>query len=159
MYEKRYGSLIYLESFFKWGYKPNVMINTDGQHEKLTCFKRDDKTEADRSCVVNWRNEYHVFGSYKERRQISKLSGLNLKRIGELAFDHYRGACSVMNNQFIFLCFNTDRDRKDTKRCRRATGPLGTFSEVASTNHDHRSILTSSSDCKLHFFITFHLYF
>ena len=121
-----------------------MVIDSQGEQEELTCFEKDDKTEAYRSCSLTWQNRFHVFGGDNERKQISRLNGHKMERIGDLAFDHYWGACSVMNNQFIFLCFND----ASYKRCRRSTGPLETFSEVALANNDHRWIQTSCSESK-----------
>ena len=124
-----------------------MLINSEGEQKELSCFVQDDKTEARMSCSINWKNELHVFGGWREKRQISRLNGYRLERIGELAFDHYWGACSVMANQFIYLCFNI-RDENDLKRCRRSTGPLETFIEISLTNHGHRFTKTSCSESK-----------
>ena len=48
-----------------------------------------------------------VFGGWYEERQISRLDGFKLKRIGSLDFDHEDGACSVMHGE-IYLCFDWD---------------------------------------------------
>ena len=79
-----------------------MLINSAGGQEELACFEREDRTEALGSCSVNWQNQMHIFGGYTEKRQISRLSGFELQRIGDLAFDHYIGSCSLMANQFIF---------------------------------------------------------
>ena len=70
------------------------------------------ETEAEGSCFINWQNQMIIFGGHNIKRQISQLDGHKLKRIGTLAFDHYRAACTVMNNEFIFLCFNGATSRK-----------------------------------------------
>ena len=124
-----------------------MLINLAGGQEELTCFERDDNTEALYSCFINWENQLFIFGGATEKRQISRLSGYKLERLGDLPFDHYWAACSVMANQYIFLCF----DWNDTKRCRRSTGPLEQFSEVALSTHAHRRIETSCSESKLSF--------
>ena len=125
-----------------------MLINSAGEQKELACFDRDATTEAEFSCSVNWNNEFFIFGGKNEKRQISRLTGHKLKRIGDLTFDHYFGACSVMANQFVFLCFNF-ADSNDSKRCRRSNGPLEQFSEVALSTYEHRRILTSCSDSKL----------
>ena len=126
------------------GWKPVMLINSEGQQEELACFERDDNTEAFNSCSLTWRNQLHVFGGDTERRQISRLTGYKLERIGDLPFDHYVAACSVMANQYIYLCF----DWNTPKQCRRSTGPLETFSKLAMSNHDHVRAPTSCSDSK-----------
>ena len=118
-----------------------MLINSKDEQKELSCFERDDKTDAYGSCSVNWRNQFHVFGGFNEKRQISRLNDYRLERIGSLAFDHGHGACSVMANQFIFVCFQFVSS--DYKRCRRSTGPLKTFTEITPSNHDHGGATTS----------------
>ena len=121
-----------------------MLINFEGEQEELACFERDDNTEAYRACSLTWRNQLHVFGGNVERRQISRLTGYKLERIGDLPFDHYDGACSLMANQFIYLCF----DNNNPKQCRRSTGPLDNLSELPESTHNHREAPTSCSDSK-----------
>ena len=121
-----------------------MLINPAGMQQELTCFDQDDTTEAVFSCSVNWQNELFIFGGFNEKRQISRLSGHKLERVGDLSFDHYNGACSVMADKFILLCF----DWNNSQRCRRSTGPLETFSEVMLSAHVHQGIQTSCSDSK-----------
>ena len=127
-------------------WRPAELINPDGEQNELICLDRRSETEAYFSCSVNWKNQLHVFGGSANKRQISRLNGYRLERIGSLTFDHYWGACSVMASQYIFLCFNFDS--KDTKRCRRSTEPNGTFTEVALSKHDHRYTQISCSESK-----------
>ena len=139
------------------GWNPAYQLNSVGEQEELTCFKRDEvTTEAHYSCSINWKNQYYVLGGNNQKRQISRLSGSKLERIGNLAFDHKSGACSVMANQFIFMCFD-ESDSKNIndgiRRCRRSTGSgrgnlLGKFTEVALSSHHHRRIQISCSDSK-----------
>ena len=124
-----------------------MLVNSAGEQKELTCFEPDSNTEAFLSCSITWNNQLFIFGGKHEKRQISKLTGHKLQRVGDLDFDHYFGSCSVMGNKYIFLCFN-DLDSNDWKRCRRSTGPLEQFSEVALSTHNHRNIQTSSSDSK-----------
>ena len=125
-----------------------MLINSAGDQEELACFQRDSNTDAYRSCSINWNNQLFIFGGETERRQISRLTGHKLERIGDLTFDHDFAACSVMSSQYIFLCFNL-ADSNDHKRCRRSTGPLDQFSEVALSTYNHGYSQTSSSDSKL----------
>lgn len=129
------------------GWQPAILLNTAGEQEELGCFERDDTTQAEFSCAVNWNNQMFIFGGWSRSRQISKLTGHKLEHIGDLSFDHRAGACSVMANRFIFLCFNR-ADSNDWKRCRQSSGPLEQFSEVALASHRHLYGLTSSSESK-----------
>ena len=129
-----------------------MLINSVGGQEELTCFERDDTTEAMYSCSVNWENQFFIFGGWAKKRQVSRLSGYKLKREGDLLFDHYMGACSVMANEYIFLCFSApsaDTGMDDYLQCRRSTGPLKEFSELDFSIQYHMMIQTSCSDSKL----------
>ena len=123
-----------------------MLINSAGEQKELSCFERGDITDATYSCLINWKNHLFVFGGWYEKRQISRLSGYRLERIGTLDFDHQYGACSVMANQFVFLCFNLHSS--DHKRCRRSTGPLKPFTEVTLAKHEHSNTQTSCSESK-----------
>ena len=126
-----------------------MLLNTTGEQRELTCFERDDKTQAYYSCSINWNNQFFIFGGRSEaKRQISRLTGHKLERVGSLKFDHIRGSCSVMAKKTIFLCFNSQTSN-DYKRCRQSTGPLEQFSEVPLSKYYHRHTRTSCSDSKL----------
>ena len=120
------------------------------------CLDRGDFTQtSDNSCFVTWKNELFVFGGRGEHQQISRLFGQKLERVGDLSFDHYDGACSVMAHKFIFLCFGWG----NYQRCRRSTGPLERFSEVALSTHKHQSTQTSCSDSKFLSSLSYSLFF
>ena len=138
-------SILVLNSFRTW--KPAMLLNSEGELKELTCFERDDTVEALYSCSINWNNQLFIFGGGSSGRQISRLTGHKLERVGTLSFYQSNGGCSVMNNKFIYLCFN--HAYTDHKRCRRSTGPLEQFSQVALSTHDHSQARTSCSDCKL----------
>ena len=129
-----------------------MLINSAGEQEELTCFDRDDHVQAAFACSINWQNELFIFGGsnkgHNEQRKISRLSGHKLEHVGDLSFDHYNGACSVMANKTIFLCFGLSNSDTDSKLCRHSTGPFEKFSEVTLSTHLHRGIQTSCSDSK-----------
>ena len=126
---------------------PAWLVNSEGQKNELSCFDRDHHTDGHKACSINWKNQLHVFGGHTEKRQISRLNGYRLERIGTLPFDHSLGGCSVMANQFIFLCFHWSSDSQ-YKRCRRSTGPLDVFSEIPLANHNHHKTQPSCSESK-----------
>ena len=131
------------------GWKPAMLLNSESEQEVLACFERDQETAAYFSCSINWNNQLFIFGGHltKHRRQISRLTGHKLEKVGSLNFEHRQGSCSVMANKVIYLCFGLYSD--DSQRCRRSTGPLEQFSEVALSTYDHAHTQTSCSDCKL----------
>ena len=135
--------ILVLNSFGGW--KPAMLLNSEGEQKELACFERDDTTEAYNSCSINWNNQLFIFGGISDKRQISRLTGHKLEKVGTLDFVHYFGACSVMNNRFIYLCFNF----ADGNRCRRSTGPLEQFIQVSLSSYAHAATQTSCSDSKL----------
>ena len=126
----------------KW--KPAMLVNSAGDQQELGCFEKAVKTDAYQSCSLTWNNKLFIFGGAYERKQISRLDGYKLNRIGSLFFDHQYGACSQMNNKYIFLCFSS----KDTTTCRRSTSPLESFVKIASSTYSHRGISVSASESK-----------
>ena len=100
-------------------------------------FEYGSNTEAYHSCSLTWRGDFFIFGGIDEKTQISKLSGCKLERISSLAFHHKQGACSNVNDEWIYLCFNTD-DSADYKKCRRSNSPSGTYQSISDSNEDHR---------------------
>ena len=77
----------------------------------------DQDTEAYCSCSISWQNQFFVFGGSSQRRQISKLIGCELTRVGTLDFDHYRGGCANVADNQLYLCFNIGTST-DSKNCR-----------------------------------------
>ena len=78
----------------------------------------DDDTEVYRSCSATLNGELFVFGGYSEsnnlRKQVSKVKGCGLKRIGDLSYDFYQGACGtyLMPDERILLCFSESYQRQ-----------------------------------------------
>ena len=129
------------------GWKPTVIIDQLGRKKELNCFEKEKKVEAYGSCFLKWNNKLHVFGGDYEKRQISRLDGYRLKRIGSLSFNHMDGTCTIMNDT-IFLCFNTD-NHYDSRKCRKSNSPTGVFTEIPSSFYRHPWSTVSSSDSKL----------
>ena len=146
--------------------KPAVLVNSLGEEEELSCFKtdsdtlkKDSDTEASyQSCPVSWQNKMLIFGGSKEKRQISRIDDFHLTRIGTLAFDHWFGGCTIMNDELIFLCF----DKNGAKICHFATDPLGftptvsSFTPTVSSFYKHEEAPVSASGSKLLTFLFAH---
>ena len=124
-----------------------VLVNSAGEQQEITCFEPDENTETS-PCSIIWKSHLFILGGATHKRQISRLIGHRLKRVGKLSFNHDE-TCGVMGNKYIFLCFTSGSTTNDLKRCRRSTGPLEQFSEVASSTHLHRNIQISCSNSKL----------
>ena len=136
------GKVLVLNSYQSW--KDAMLIDPTGEQEQLICFEKIGSTHAYGSCAINHQNMLHIFGGYRDRRQISRLSGYYLERIGDLTFDFAWGGCSVMENGRIFLC----NPSEPVYKCRRSTGPLKNFAQIESSAYNHFNIQTSCSDSK-----------
>ena len=121
--------------------KAPLLVDAKGQNDRNIIMSFGEDTEVYKSCSVTYRNRFHIFGGDSEKRQISEVTKCELKRIGTLDFDHEYGACSNVDDQKIYLCF----DEKDKKECRSAVDPLGVFTEVERSSYDHRKIRTAAS--------------
>ena len=77
-----------------------MLINTvTGDQEELTCFERDSDTEAFYSCFINWKNQLFIFGGQTNKRQISRLTGHRLKRVG-----HLQGGSKIFELKTYDIC-------------------------------------------------------
>ena len=83
------------------------MIDPTGSQAELSCFEHDNNTQLFLSCSVSWQNQMIIFGGRMRTRQVSRLDGYRLNRIGNLSFDHEDGTCTVMNDE-IYLCFSSN---------------------------------------------------
>ena len=91
----------------------------------------DDDTEAFFSCSSLLNGELFVFGGYSTKQKqvnfksrtcsviklwfkVSKVIGCELKRIGDLSYEFYRGACGTFNfpEERIMLCFSSAHKSK-----------------------------------------------
>ena len=138
----------------------NKAVITDGNGKEE--YQGDDfsftfgkNTEVYGSCSVTWRGELFIFGGDEETKQISKLNGCQLERIGSLSFNHDFGTCAVVNDEDIYLCFN-DGGSADLKRCRKANEPMGVFKEINQSNYEHRYTRIGASSGK-YFFANFNI--
>ena len=112
-----------------------VVIDENGKEEDDFSFTFGENTEVSFSCSITWHGELYIFGGDTETKQITKLNGCKLERVGRLAFHHKYGSCAVVNDQDIYLCF----DRESSKTCRKASEPMGIFEEINQTRYHHKS--------------------
>ena len=64
-----------------------------------------------------------------------------------MAFDSYFGACTNVDDQQIYLCFNYDSS--DSKKCRTGFSPVGEFEQTTDSLFTHDNIRLASSKGKL----------
>ena len=127
------------------GWKPAVLVNSEGKQEELGCFTFDQDSEAQYSCSLVWNNEPYIFGGRYKKRQISKVNSYKLQVVGSLPFDLHTGACTNMADRKLFLCF----DLSHKKVCHWTTEPLGSFKTISDTTYNHDQIRIDSSERKL----------
>ena len=125
------------------GNKQAFSIDLSGGYQKLD-FKFGQGTEVYFSCSLQWLNNYYVFGGQNEKKQVSMVSGNRLERKGTLDFNFLYGACTVLNQFTIVLCFDWD----ERNVCRQSTNPLGSFRKLPNSNYDHRRTRITSFDGK-----------
>ena len=124
---------------------PVVITDSNGKVEfagEDFDFEFGHQTEVDGSCSVTYRGDFYVFGGSYLDRQISKLEGCSLKRIGDLDFDFQVGGCAAVNEESIYLCFR----RYDYKRCFFGTDPVGTFHNVTESHFNHARTRVAAND-------------
>merc|ERR1711892_844802 len=61
-----------------------VLTNSDGFEDRDFNFEVDERSEVYNSCSLTWENELFVFGGYKRKTQISKVTSCRLEPIGQL---------------------------------------------------------------------------
>jgi len=95
-----------------------VLIKFDGGVEEKLDFTMGTDTSALRSCSATLNGESFVFGGYgtPQNKQISKIEGCSLKRIGELPVEFGTVACGTYlfdGKERVMLCFPLS----DKKKC------------------------------------------
>ena len=91
------------------------------------------------------KRELCLWGLWKPR-QISKIDGCRLRRIGELDFDHGFGGCANVNDEKILLCFSFF----DGDKCRSSKSLTGIFEAITRSNYKHVYTKTDSIKSKIY---------
>ena len=110
-------------------------------------FEFGKDTEVYQSCSLQWKNQYYVFGGQKQDKQVSMIVDNRLKLKGTLDFNFKEGACTVLNQHIIVLCFG-GLSKFVRKVCRQSKNPIGSFTKMPDSNHNHRAIRIASFDGK-----------
>lgn len=121
-----------------------VITNAAGRQDRNFVFLYDELAEVNNGCAVTWRNEFFIFGGRSQDKQISKLIGCQLQRVGQLAFNHQFAACANVADEKLYLCFN--QASGDWNKCRVATSPTSVFAEINRSSHDHRRTRIAASE-------------
>ena len=112
-----------------------IITNSSGLEDRLFRFELENTTQIYRSCSITWQNRHYVFGGSMHRTQISQIVGCQLKKIGDLSFDHNNGRCANDQDEKLYLCFNSNTN--DYQKCRIGTSPTGQFVEITSSYAEH----------------------
>ena len=127
-------------------FKRAFSINLSG-YDQIN-FQYDKNTEIHGSCSLQWHNHFYVFGGFNLWRQVSMVKSNRLEQKASLDFNFHLGACTVLNQQTIILCF----DNVEKRVCRQSNKPLGLFTKLRDSNYDHRVIRMASFDGKSIFY-------
>ena len=114
--------------------KPPMIIDGNGQSKDIE-FEYGSETQMSGSCSIIWRGTMYVFGSSKEKRQISKVDQCQLKRVGNLPFNVYQGGCANQGDSRIYLCFYNYNDAATWATCKYSSSPTGSFSTVSRNSY------------------------
>ena len=128
----------------------NVPVITDasGRVDTNTGFTFGENTSVFEVCSVTFQNEFYIYGGKGSfARQISKIVGCRLDRVGTLPFDHQYATCATSGDDRIYLCFDY-RGSVDEKKCRFATHPEGPFSNVPDSYFGHTGARIAASPSK-----------
>ena len=96
----------------------------------------------------------YAFGGFDHMRQISQVIGCGLERIGNLEFDLFAGACTVIDSKQIMLCFHGVPTAKEGRVCRVAQSPTGPYNTIQESNYHHYATNIASNEGKSRLLIT-----
>ena len=128
-----------------------LITNSSGYEDRDINFQLGHSTQVYQSCGLTYRGEHFIFGGSSKTTQIAKIDGCQLKPIGQLAFQYYRGACANVAEEQVYLCFNAN-SWTDHKKCRKAPSPLSEFEETQQSTVEHTSTRIAASQSKSSFF-------
>ena len=125
------------------GWKRPILADVTGREDREVYFRTNGINTYD-SCSIMWQNNWYMFGS---GNQVIELSSCELRQIGRLPFTFSQGACTVTNDENIYLCFSTE----EYKLCRILSDPLGNATEVIDSIYDHKIITIAAGEGNLSF--------
>ena len=130
---------------------PPVITDANGRFDTNNfLFMYGENTWAHYSCSLTFRNQFYLFGGDQGyTRQISRLNGCSIERIGSLDFESSWGGCANVNDDRIYLCFSRDKD--DYRTCRYAVDPVGEFTIAEQSLHPHQGIRIAASESESRF--------
>ena len=122
-----------------------MVINGQGRATTNFNFVYEDNTYSSSSCSFTFQNEFYIMGGAKhDQNQIAKLGGCSMKLIGQLDFAFFRGACTTVVDQVIYLFFSGGESVED-HICRVGRQPLGSFEKIEESSESHWYISIAAS--------------
>ena len=65
----------------------NIFFKDKNNQHAPANFEYGTDTTPHKSCSLTFQNKAYVFGGYQNGKQISRLDGCSLEKIGELSFE------------------------------------------------------------------------
>ena len=117
--------------------KQAFSISLDDGHVKVG-FAFDYNVEVYQSCSLIFKGTMYVFGGANEHRQIAQVTtqDCGIKKLGNLPFDFVQGACTVIEQNEIILCFDM-KENDQGRVCRIDTNPTGSLDKISQESNDY----------------------
>ena len=86
-----------------------LLMDSNGDFTSID-FKMESLTEVSHSCSASINGEFYIFGGTTRQRQVSKIMGCSLKRVGDLPYELRYPACGTFRfpEERNMICFAWD---------------------------------------------------
>ena len=101
------------------------------------------------SCSFAWLNTLYILGGSNQQRQVSRLEGCHLSRVGNLPFNLKFGTCATIDSRAIVACFDTSNKRSQVRACHITTDPLDTWLALPKSTFNHRGIKIAATTSEI----------
>ena len=128
------------------GVKQALSIYPHGGHVKMD-FNIPGNVEIYQSCSLVFQDKMYVFGGNQKHRQIAEVSlKCGIDRLGDLPFDFVNGACTVIKDDEIMLCFDF-KELDQGRVCRIDKSPTGSLDKInKDSNFTHYRARIAAND-------------
>ena len=90
-------------------------------------------------------NTLYILGGSNQQRQVSRLDGCELSRVGSLPFNLKFGTCATIDSRAIVACFDTSNQRSHVRSCHITMNPLDEWLALPKSTYNHRGIQIAAS--------------
>ena len=139
------SSVLILNTAYNVGTDSNnvpILTNLDGKVDIKLSFEYETGIGVSYSCGVHFRGNFYIYGGEDNRQQIAKVSNCTLKKVANLEFSFFEGACAANSDQ-LFLCFDYDGG---AKICHTSNEPTGPFNLTPESTHPHSGIRSAMNE-------------